>query len=317
MSGARVERELDELGASLDRLQISWRSGRGRSGALHGGAQGRGNALLLRQRRERGGCAAPRRRSTSSATRKPAGTIRDRAHHRHVAAHRGGQRLGFDHIFSRQVEALGAPGDLLIIHVRAASRRTCSPRPVRLAKRGAGPSPSLAPAARCASSSTSRSSCRRRTGRIQILHLALEHLIVRSWRRRSCPPHDLARRANRAGHRWHAGNRRAAAICLPGGADVAIGYPKRPPRPRRSPSDPRALGRRAVDIRRTSRRTGGREMDGDSARRVRRLDFFVANAGIWPADDVPLADNGRRALAAHDGRESRLDVLHDAGGASA
>jgi 3-oxoacyl-[acyl-carrier protein] reductase len=83
---------------------------------------------------------------------------------------------------------------------------------------------------------------------------------------------------------------RAVAILLArAGADVAIGYRSRASEAEAVAGEVRALGRRAVLAR-------GDLGDPAAADRMatevggvfRRLDIFVANAGVWPADDVPL-----------------------------
>jgi 3-oxoacyl-[acyl-carrier protein] reductase len=74
------------------------------------------------------------------------------------------------------------------------------------------------------------------------------------------------------------------------GADVAIGYRSRAGEAEAVAGEARALGRRAVTV-------GGDLADPEAARRVTartaeafgRLDIFVANAGIWPPEEVPLA----------------------------
>jgi 3-oxoacyl-[acyl-carrier protein] reductase len=74
------------------------------------------------------------------------------------------------------------------------------------------------------------------------------------------------------------------------GADVAVGYRSRAAEAEDVAAEARALGRRAVTV-------GGdlahpEASEGMAARVAEgfgRLDIFVANAGIWPPDDVPLA----------------------------
>jgi 3-oxoacyl-[acyl-carrier protein] reductase len=73
------------------------------------------------------------------------------------------------------------------------------------------------------------------------------------------------------------------------GADVAIGYRSRSAEAETVAAEARALGRRAIT-------TGGDLADQAAAERMAatvagafgRLDIFVANAGIWPPDEVPL-----------------------------
>jgi 3-oxoacyl-[acyl-carrier protein] reductase len=86
------------------------------------------------------------------------------------------------------------------------------------------------------------------------------------------------------------------------GANVVIGF-----RSRRADADAvvsklRGLGVRAAahatDI---SSRAGGEELVARAIEELGGLDIFVGNAGIWPADEVPLAemsdDRWRRTLA--------------------
>jgi D-sedoheptulose 7-phosphate isomerase len=88
--------------------------------------------------------------------------------------------LGFEQVFARQVEALCGPGDLLVLHsasgkspnLLAAARaaRARGAGTVAFLGAGGGPLASLVDQAIVVPSDA--------TGRIQILHLALEHLIV-------------------------------------------------------------------------------------------------------------------------------------------
>jgi D-sedoheptulose 7-phosphate isomerase len=91
-----------------------------------------------------------------------------------------GNDLGFEQIFARQVEALARPGDLLVLHstsgrssnLLAAARaaRTGSVGTAAFLGRGGGPlATEVDDAVVVASDDTSR---------IQLLHLALEHMIV-------------------------------------------------------------------------------------------------------------------------------------------
>lgn len=84
---------------------------------------------------------------------------------------------------------------------------------------------------------------------------------------------------------------RAVALMLArGGADVAITYHTRADAARAVVAEVEALGRRALAV-------GGDHAEAESVERMfaqvdaafGRLDAFVANAGIWPAEDVPLA----------------------------
>jgi D-sedoheptulose 7-phosphate isomerase len=88
--------------------------------------------------------------------------------------------LGYDQIFARQIEALCGPGDLLVLHstsgkspnLLAAARvaRTLGVKTVAFLGAGGGPLASLVDDAILVPAEV--------TGLIQILHLALEHLIV-------------------------------------------------------------------------------------------------------------------------------------------
>jgi D-sedoheptulose 7-phosphate isomerase len=91
-----------------------------------------------------------------------------------------GNDLGFERIFARQVEALCGPGDLLVLHstsgqspnLLAAARaaRAAGTATVAFLGRGGGPLAALVDEAIVVPSDE--------TGDIQILHLALEHLVV-------------------------------------------------------------------------------------------------------------------------------------------
>jgi 3-oxoacyl-[acyl-carrier protein] reductase len=83
---------------------------------------------------------------------------------------------------------------------------------------------------------------------------------------------------------------RAVSVMLArAGADVAIGYRSRAAEAEAVAEEVRALGRRAIAI-------GGDLADPAAADRTAmevtkafgRLDIFVANAGVWPPDEVPL-----------------------------
>ena len=85
---------------------------------------------------------------------------------------------------------------------------------------------------------------------------------------------------------------RAAALLFARlGADVAISYHTRHDAAEKVASEIRGLGRRAVVV-------GGDHADEATvtamysaiAEGLGRLDVFVANAGIWPEQDVPLVD---------------------------
>jgi len=91
-----------------------------------------------------------------------------------------GNDLGFEQIFARQIEALCRPGDLLVLHstsgesanllaaARAARGRGAST--VAFLGRGGGALAGLVDEAVVVPSDD--------TGQIQVLHLALEHLVV-------------------------------------------------------------------------------------------------------------------------------------------
>jgi D-sedoheptulose 7-phosphate isomerase len=91
-----------------------------------------------------------------------------------------GNDLGFEQVFARQVEALCGPGDLLVLHstsgrspnLLAAARaaRARGTASVAFLGRDGGPLAALVDEAIVVPSED--------TGRIQIMHLALEHLVV-------------------------------------------------------------------------------------------------------------------------------------------
>jgi len=98
---------------------------------------------------------------------------------------------------------------------------------------------------------------------------------------------------------------RASALLLArAGADVAVTYQTRRAEAEAVVAEIRGLGRRGFAL-------GGDLSDPDTARRLAAevarqfggLDCFVANAGIWPADGVPLArmaeDRWRATMAAN------------------
>ncbi len=98
---------------------------------------------------------------------------------------------------------------------------------------------------------------------------------------------------------------RATALLLArAGADVALTFHARAADAETTADEIRAMGRRALTV-------GGDLADADVADRMRgevrrafgRLDCFVANAGIWPPDEVPLmalgADRWRSTMAAN------------------
>jgi 3-oxoacyl-[acyl-carrier protein] reductase len=84
--------------------------------------------------------------------------------------------------------------------------------------------------------------------------------------------------------------RAVVAMLARAGADVAIGYRSRAAEAEAVATEARALGRRALTV-------GGDLADSAAVERMAarvaetfgRLDIFVANAGVWPPQDVPLA----------------------------
>ena len=98
---------------------------------------------------------------------------------------------------------------------------------------------------------------------------------------------------------------RAVAVMLAQvGADVAVGYRSRAAAAEEVVGEVEALGRRGLAV-------GGDLADPAAAERMAaevaaafgRLDIFVANAGVWPPDEVPLGrlppDRWRATLAAN------------------
>ena len=98
---------------------------------------------------------------------------------------------------------------------------------------------------------------------------------------------------------------RAVAVLLArAGADVAVTYERRQAEAEAVAAEIRSLGRRALAA-------GGDLGHADAAGRIfaeiaeafGRVDLFVANAGIWPTEDVPLRDldpeRWRRTMAAN------------------
>jgi 3-oxoacyl-[acyl-carrier protein] reductase len=84
---------------------------------------------------------------------------------------------------------------------------------------------------------------------------------------------------------------RAVVVMLAqAGADVAIGYRRRAADAEAAAAEVRALGRRAVTVGGDLAEPAASDrMAALTAESFGRLDIFVANAGIWPPDDVPLA----------------------------
>lgn len=83
--------------------------------------------------------------------------------------------------------------------------------------------------------------------------------------------------------------RAVVAMLARAGADVAVGYHTRSGDAETAAAAARAIGRRAIAV-------GGDLADPAAVERITaavaaafgRLDIFVANAGIWPTEDVPL-----------------------------
>jgi 3-oxoacyl-[acyl-carrier protein] reductase len=101
------------------------------------------------------------------------------------------------------------------------------------------------------------------------------------------------------------GNGRATALLLArAGADVALTYLSRAADAEAVADEIRALGRRSLtvggDLAEAAVCAGKRD---DVRRAFGRLDCFVANAGVWPAEEVPLgalpAERWRRTMAAN------------------
>ena len=86
------------------------RSSTARSQMVRETVDARRHAVLLRQRRQRRRRAAHGDRVRRALHAQPARLSGDRADDRHVAAHRGGNDFGFEHVFARQVEALAQAG---------------------------------------------------------------------------------------------------------------------------------------------------------------------------------------------------------------
>ena len=84
---------------------------------------------------------------------------------------------------------------------------------------------------------------------------------------------------------------RAAAVMLArAGADVAIGFRNRDVEADAAAAEVRALGRRAVAVGGDLSSPGASvHMVARVAETFGRLDIFVANAGVWPPEDIPLA----------------------------
>ena len=98
---------------------------------------------------------------------------------------------------------------------------------------------------------------------------------------------------------------RAVVVMLAqAGADVAVGYRSRAAEAEAVAAEVAALGRRGIAV-------GGDLADAAASERIvartleafGRLDIFVANAGVWPAEEVPLAklspERWRETMAAN------------------
>jgi len=98
---------------------------------------------------------------------------------------------------------------------------------------------------------------------------------------------------------------RAVAVMLArAGADVAVGYRSRTAEAESVVSEVRALGRRGVAVRGDlGHPPAADRMAGEVAKAFGRLDIFVANAGVWPLEDVPLGrlppERWRETMAAN------------------
>ena len=98
---------------------------------------------------------------------------------------------------------------------------------------------------------------------------------------------------------------RATALLLArAGADVALTYLSRADDAEAVADEIRTLGRRSLTVAGDLAEAAVCARMRDDVRRVfGRLDCFIANAGVWPADEVPLgelpADRWRRTMAAN------------------
>jgi 3-oxoacyl-[acyl-carrier protein] reductase len=84
---------------------------------------------------------------------------------------------------------------------------------------------------------------------------------------------------------------RAAVVMLArAGADVAIGFRSRDVQADAAAAEVRSLGRRAIAVGGDLSSPGASvHMVARVAETFGRLDIFVANAGVWPPEDIPLA----------------------------
>ena len=167
-------------GGAGGRLEGARAAGGADRGALRRGAAGRRHAVLLRQRRQRGRRAAPghRVRGALRRHRRPLAAVALTTDTSLLTA--AGNDLGFEQIFARQVEALCRPGDLLVLHstsgrspnlvAAARAARTLGTPTVAFLGRDGGTLMGEVDEALVVPADD--------TGQIQLLHLALEHLVV-------------------------------------------------------------------------------------------------------------------------------------------
>jgi 3-oxoacyl-[acyl-carrier protein] reductase len=88
------------------------------------------------------------------------------------------------------------------------------------------------------------------------------------------------------------------------GADVAIGFRSRANEAEEVAAGARALGRRALTVSGDLADPAASELlAAQVAEAFGRLDIFVANAGVWPPEDVPLTrlspERWRETMAAN------------------
>jgi 3-oxoacyl-[acyl-carrier protein] reductase len=98
--------------------------------------------------------------------------------------------------------------------------------------------------------------------------------------------------------------RAVVAMLARAGADVAIGYRNRSAEADAVAAEVRALGRRAIAVGGDLAAPGASvNLVARVAKTFTRLDIFVANAGVWPPEDVPLmklpAERWRATMAAN------------------
>ena len=203
--------------------------------------------------------------------------------------------LTFERAYARQVEALVTERDLLIAryewpgpNLLAAAERARQKRPGHRAPRPRWrPLRAMADIALVVDHDD--------TGRIQLVHMAVQHVIVGLVESRlTAPAHSVIDFSNRTvfvtgGSR---GVGRAAALRFAQSGDVALSYHTRRDAAEEVAAEIRVLGRRAIVV-------GGDHADEAVVEHVWRdrggaggLDVFIANAGIWPERDVPRGDAG-------------------------